>query len=192
MHLETVVTIQELWLALAAVWVVTRFGSKRVKQRESPAGYLGRVVLLVVLFEFLFNDRLATGWLGARFVPRSQNVADTGIALTAIGIALAIWARLCLGGNWSGTVTLKEGHELIRSGPYARIRHPIYTGFAMAMAGTALAIGEWRAVLAFAGVTLAHYWKARKEEAWLAREFGPAFEEHRARTGMFLPRLVVR
>lgn len=192
MRLGTVVTIQDLWLALAAVWVLTRLRSKRVKQRESPAAYLGRIVLLVAIFELVFNPGLGIGWLGARFVPRSHGVAQAGVALTALGVALAIWARLCLGGNWSGTVTLKEGHELIRSGPYARIRHPIYTGFALAMAGTALAIGEWRAALAFAGVTLAHYFKARKEEAWLAREFGSAFEEHRARTGMFFPRLVAR
>lgn len=104
-------------------------------------------------------------------------------------MSLAIWARVYLAGNWSGTVTLKKDHELIRTGPYARIRHPIYTGFQLALTGTALVIGQWRAIVALAIVLAAHFFKARKEEAWLAREFGPAFNEHRSHTGMFLPRL---
>lgn len=187
--MSTTGIIQSLWLALGVVWIIGRFTAKRVKQRESPAAYLGRAVLLVVLFEFLFSPQLGYGFLGKRFVPASAALDEIAIAVTALGVALAIWARICLGGNWSGTVTLKEGHELIRRGPYARIRHPIYTGFDLAILGTALAIGEWRALLAFAVIAIAHTLKAHKEEAWLAREFGAAFEEHRRRTGMFLPRL---
>jgi len=141
------------------------------------------------VFEFLFSPYGTIGFLGWRFLPEHAAIEWAAVATTALGVGLAIWARLCLGGNWSGTVTLKEGHELIRRGPYARIRHPIYTGFALAIAGTALAIGEWRGVVAFVILFTAHYLKARKEEAWLAREFGAAFEEHRAHTGMFLPKL---
>lgn len=187
--MSTINIVGLMWLLLFVVWLAGRFTAKRVKQRESPVAYLGRIVLLFVLFEFLFNERLGIGWLGDRFVPRSQATNVAAVAVTAIGIGLAIWARLCLAGNWSGTVTLKEGHELIRSGPYRWIRHPIYTGFNLAILGTALAIGEWRGLLVFAGVGIAHTLKARKEEAWLSREFGAAFDEHRRRTGMFLPRL---
>jgi protein-S-isoprenylcysteine O-methyltransferase Ste14 len=129
------------------------------------------------------------GWLGARFLPQAEIVAAAGLAIEAIGIALAVWARYCLGGNWSRAVTLKEGHELIGAGPYRRIRHPIYTGIALALLGTAVFIGEWRGLVAFAVVFIMHYAKARKEEAWLTREFGPAFEAHRAHTGMFLPKI---
>jgi protein-S-isoprenylcysteine O-methyltransferase Ste14 len=191
-RLNTIWIIQLLWLVLIAVWVIGRFTAKRVKQRESPVAYLGRIVIIVVLFEFLFNPAFAVGWLGERFLPASAALDQTAIAVTAIGVAVAIWARLYLGGNWSGTVTLKEGHELIQRGPYRWIRHPIYTGFDMAFLGTALAIGQWRGLAAFVVISIAHTMKARKEEAWLAREFGVAFEEHRRRTGMFLPRLVAR
>jgi protein-S-isoprenylcysteine O-methyltransferase Ste14 len=104
-------------------------------------------------------------------------------------VGLAAWARYVLGRNWSASITLKESHELIRTGPYSRIRHPIYSGVILGLLGTALAIGE-RGALVAVGVLFASYFiKARSEESLLAREFGPAFQDHLSRTGMFLPRL---
>jgi protein-S-isoprenylcysteine O-methyltransferase Ste14 len=109
--------------------------------------------------------------------------------LTTAGVAFAIWARWHLGANWSAIVSIREQHELIRTGPYRRVRHPIYTGMLLAMAGTALVLGELRGLLAFAITLFAFYWKARKEEAWLTREFGESFEAHTKQTGMFLPKI---
>jgi protein-S-isoprenylcysteine O-methyltransferase Ste14 len=109
--------------------------------------------------------------------------------LTASGIAVAFWARWHLGTNWSGVVTLKEGHELIRTGPYRAMRHPIYTGILLALLGTAITFGEVRALLAVALAWLSFYIKARREELFLSQEFGAGFAEHKQRTGMFLPRL---
>jgi protein-S-isoprenylcysteine O-methyltransferase Ste14 len=126
--------------------------------------------------------------LGARFVPASDAAAWVGVALTGAGVAIAIWARWHLGANWSGVVTLKEGHELIRSGPYRTIRHPIYTGILVALLGTAVAAGEVRGLLAVAIAWLSFYTKARREESFLTQEFGDCFAEHTKRTGMFLPR----
>ncbi|MGC1105440.1 MAG: isoprenylcysteine carboxylmethyltransferase family protein [Candidatus Acidiferrales bacterium] len=180
--------VQYAWVALAIYWFVSARSVKRAKQRESGAAFGIRVALLVVVFEFLFSRWGRIGWLGARFVPDTQTVAAIGLAITIIGVALAAWARYCLGANWSGAVTLKEGHELIGAGPYKRIRHPIYAGIALGLAGTAIVVGEWRGVVGFAAIFVAHFFKARKEEAWLAREFGPLFEAHRAHTGMFLPK----
>ena len=84
---------------------------------------------------------------------------------------------------------LKQGHELIPSGPYARVRHPIYSGIALAMIGTAVFVGEWRALLGAVILIVGHWQKARREEALLASKFGPAYEEYRNRTGSLLPRL---
>lgn len=128
------------------------------------------------------------GWLGARFVPDNPTVGWLGVTLTAAGVAVAFWARWHLGANWSGVVTLKEGHELIRRGPYRTIRHPIYTGILLALLGTAVAIGEVRVLLAVAIAWLSFYLKARREESFLSEEFGPSFAEHRQHTGMFFPR----
>jgi protein-S-isoprenylcysteine O-methyltransferase Ste14 len=143
------------------------------------------------------------GWLGARFVPAQPAVEWIGVLLTAAGVAVAFWARWHLGANWSGVVTLKEGHELIRSGPYRAIRHPIYTGILLGLLGTAIAMGEARGLLAVAiamgearGLLavaiawLSFYVKARREESFLTQEFGEKFEAHAKQTGMFLPKIV--
>jgi len=111
-----------------------------------------------------------------------------GVAIVAAGIAICFWARWHLGSNWSGTVTLKEGHELIRTGPYRTIRHPIYTGILLAIFGTAVQIGQVRGFLAFVIAWASFYVKARREESFLTEEFGDRFAEHIQRTGMFLPR----
>lgn len=181
--------VQWVWIALAIYWVISARQVKRAKEREGQLSFWLRIVLLAAIFEFLFSPWGRIGWLGARFVPDTRLVGGIGLAIEIAGVALAAWARYCLGANWSGAVTLKEGHELVGKGPYKRIRHPIYTGIAVGLAGTAIVIGEWRGVLAFAAIFIAHFIKARKEEAWLSREFGAAFESHRAQTGMFLPKI---
>ena len=86
--------------------------------------------------------------LNDRFVPLRLWPVQLGAALTFAGIAFAIWARMRIAGNWSSDVTLKRDHELIVDGPYRWVRHPIYTGILLGLLGTALAVGEWRAVLA--------------------------------------------
>jgi protein-S-isoprenylcysteine O-methyltransferase Ste14 len=109
--------------------------------------------------------------------------------LTALGVGTSIWARLSLGANWSGVVTLKKEHELVRKGLYRWIRHPIYTGILVGFIGTAMIRGHLGGWLGFAIVWLTFYFKARREERFLRQEFGEGFEEHARQTGMFLPRL---
>jgi protein-S-isoprenylcysteine O-methyltransferase Ste14 len=115
-------------------------------------------------------------------------VAFIGLVLTAVGLGLAVWARLHLGENWSASVTIKEGHDLIRSGPYAYLRHPIYSGILLALLGTVVALGEWRGLIGFCVILISLIIKAKREEAWLAREFGGSWQEHRRHAGFLLPR----
>jgi len=180
--------INALWFVFGLYWLVSAFELKKTKQRES---WRQRFVYMLPLFAAfsLFRPRAHYGWLGARFVPESDAVGWVGVALTAAGVTIAIWARWHLGTNWSGVVTLKEGHELIRSGPYRNIRHPIYTGILLAFLGSTVALGEVRGLLAVAIAWLSFYTKARREESFLTQEFGDRFAEHRRHTGMFLPRL---
>jgi protein-S-isoprenylcysteine O-methyltransferase Ste14 len=170
-------------------WIVSAFKRKKTKQRESLGQRLRYVLPLLGAF-YLFRPRAHYGFLGARFVPESDLVDWIGVLLTAAGVGIAIWARWHLGANWSGVVTLKEGHELIRTGPYRNIRHPIYTGILLAFLGTAVALGEVRGLLAVAIAWLSFYTKARREESLLTQEFGERFAEHVRHTGMFLPRLL--
>lgn len=177
------------WLVFLAYWIFSALKLKKVKQREARGERLVQIAFMAVAYGLVFNDAFGRGWLGTRLLPVSEAIGETGFVLAVVGVAFAIWARWHLGENWSGTVTLKEGHELIRSGPYRYIRHPIYTGMLVAFAGTILTLGELRGLISFAIALTCFYFKARKEEQFLAREFGESFSEHARQTGMFLPSL---
>jgi protein-S-isoprenylcysteine O-methyltransferase Ste14 len=177
------------WMVFFLYWAISALSSKVAKKSESVLARFQRMVPLVVAYSLLFYQVTRVGWLGKRFVADTSAAAVIGVTLTTAGVAFAIWARWHLGANWSAIVSIREQHELIRTGPYRRVRHPIYTGMLLAMAGTALVLGELRGLLAFAITLFAFYWKARKEEAWLTREFGESFEAHAKQTGMFLPKI---
>jgi protein-S-isoprenylcysteine O-methyltransferase Ste14 len=176
-----------LWAIFVLYWLFSAFKRKKTKQREDPLQRLLYVIPLVLSF-YLLRDYPVWSWLYTRFVPDTVTAQWIAVALTAAGVGIAIWARWHLGSNWSGVVTLKEGHELIRTGPYRAIRHPIYTGILLAILGTAVAIGEFRGLVALGIAWTSFYFKARREESFLVQEFGPRFTEHQQHTGMFLPR----
>src|SRR5499427_8118654 len=180
--------IKALWLLFGAYWLVSALKRKRTKQRESILQRFGYTLPLAVGFYLLYEPQTPYSWLTSRFLPASPTGEWIGVFLTAAGIGIAFWARWHLGTNWSGVVTLKEGHELIRTGPYRSIRHPIYTGILLALLGTAITFGEVRSLLAVVIVWSSFYIKARREELFLSQEFGPRFAEHQQSTGMFLPR----
>jgi len=177
------------WLIFAAYWAITWVRVKRTKERERSRDRLITIVVGGLAFTLLFGNWQLIGPLCQRFLPGANWIAWSGIGLAWTGIAIAIWARYCLGEYWSARVTLKEGHQLIRSGPYRWVRHPIYTGMLLGCAGTALVVGEWRGVLAVALLFAAHSRKALREESLLTKEFGEEYLSYRRRTGFLLPRL---
>jgi protein-S-isoprenylcysteine O-methyltransferase Ste14 len=176
------------WLAFGVYWFFSALRVKRLKRREPMAQRLAYLLAIVFAAVILYAPGPFV-FLQRRFVPRISWVESLGASLTVAGVAFAIWARVHIGQYWSATVALREGHQLIRTGPYAHIRHPIYSGVLLALAGTCLSIGTYRAI-SLLGVILAGFTiKAKREEALLAGEFGPAFDEHRSHTGFFLPKL---
>lgn len=118
-----------LWSAWALYWLISASAVKETQRRESTGSRLAHILPL-----------LLAGWLlGTRhmpiealtqplFAPTFHWRYPLGALLVALGLAFAVWARVHLGRNWSGSVTVKAEHELIDSGPYALVRHPIYTG----------------------------------------------------------------
>ena len=176
-----------LWYVLALVWLVMWFGMKRAKRSETAWERVQHVVPVLVAFWLLFERHWPL--LELRLLPETPGVLWAGVLMTALGVGIGVWARLSLGTNWSGMVTLKKDHELIRTGLYKRIRHPIYTGILVGFLGTELIKGQVRGLLGFLILWLSFYFKARREEIFLRQEFGEGFEEHARHTGMFLPKL---
>lgn len=181
--------MQWAWLVFAVYWLVAALRVNRVKRREPGVDTLVRILLGGTAFALFYYSDPRFRTLNGRFVPDAPWIQGLGAALTCAGIGFAIWARTHIGRYWSSSVSLRVGHELVRSGPYSRIRHPIYSGILLALLGTAVVIGRYRALLAFAIMLAGFAWKASREEALLAGEFGPAFDEHKRLTGFFLPRL---
>ncbi len=176
------------WFVFLLYWFVSARKLKAVKQREAYGKRLLQIALMAGAYVLMFDDLFVRGWLRERFLPDSAAIGAIGTVITGGGIAFAIWARWHLGENWSAMVTLKDGHELIRSGPYQHIRHPIYTGMLVAFAGTAMALGEYRGLIALGLALTNFYAKAKREERFLTKEFGEKFQEHLKHTGMFFPK----
>jgi protein-S-isoprenylcysteine O-methyltransferase Ste14 len=177
------------WYAFLIVWLVAGFWVKSSKVTEPVEQRLVHGILFIVGFFLLFSRSFQFGVLNARFVPPLHSLQVTGVALTCAGATLAIWARLILGENWSARVTRKIGHELIRTGPYAYVRHPVYSGLSLAVAGTALFIGEWRGLVALVLVLVAESLKAKREEQFMLAEFGENYQQYQQETGFLIPRL---
>lgn len=175
------------WLIFLLVWALAAIGTKRSERVQHSASQLIHGFLIIGGFTFLFWGRLGIGVLAWRFVPDSTTVGAVGLALTSAGIAVAIWARFFLGRNWSGVVTIKRDHSLVRRGPYAIVRHPIYAGLVLAMIGSALSIGELRCLLGIA-LALTHWWfKTRMEEQFLLDEFGADYAQYRREVKALIP-----
>ena len=110
----------------------------------------------------------------------------TGLVLCLAGFLFAIWARLYLGGNWGVPMSLREQHELVTTGPYARVRHPIYSGLLLAGLGTVLTLGmQWLPAMVLVGVFFVL--SARTEEKMLSEQFPDAYPSYRRRTKMLIP-----
>lgn len=176
------------WLVFVAYWGIGALKTRATVRRESFMSRYGVLLLEILGFVLLFSDNAGIGPLGRHFLPRTIVTELVGVAFTWIGIGIALWARYNLGQYWSARITLKEDHQLIRTGPYAYLRHPIYTGLDLAVLGTALTIDRWRCVAGVCLIITGYVIKAKKEESLLAGQFGQAFDEHRKRTGFLLPR----
>jgi protein-S-isoprenylcysteine O-methyltransferase Ste14 len=164
--------VEYAWLAFGAYMLLAAFTVRRAERRESLASSLSYQILTIGGAVLLLFDGFGPNWLGQRVVPVQSASIGASVLLTLAGIGLAAWARYCLGRNWSGHVTIKVGHELVRSGPYAWFRHPMYVGLEAAILGTALLKGEWKDLLGVALIALGLWRKSRIENAFLASRFG--------------------
>jgi protein-S-isoprenylcysteine O-methyltransferase Ste14 len=178
-----------LWLIWLVYWGIAAFAAKPVRRRESVGSRISHIVPLLLGIVLLSTPWFDNTILAARFLPVSITGFWAGAALVAIGLLFAVTARVYLGGNWSGTVTLKQDHTLTRGGPYRFVRHPIYTGLLLAVLGNAIAMGQWRGLLALALFLVAFLHKVSVEERFLLEQFGDDYVHYRQEVAALLPLL---
>jgi len=175
-----------LWML---VWLGAWLRTKKTKERVDFGSRLRYGAPVVLAFYLLFGENIPLRWLEMPVIPYYVPLEISAVALTALGIVFAIWARFYIGENWSSAVTIKVGHQLIRTGPYALVRHPIYSGLLLAMIGTALARREPRGLLAFVLLWLGFWIKSRMEEGFMRKTFGSEYEEYSRSTGALIPKI---
>ena len=170
-----------VWAAFWLYWLVAAFGTKnsRVPWRRElgiRAVLVVVVVLLVRVGAFRQHGGLDTGpWR-----------AGLGLALLAVGLGFAVWARLHLGRNWGTPMTQKDDPELVTSGPYRLVRHPIYTGILAAGVGTAVGL-SWRWLIAVALAGAYFSYSATVEERYLTEQFPDSYPVYKRSAKMLLP-----
>lgn len=168
-------------------WRISARNLKPVLRRESFLSRASHIFPLMVAVLLLVPSRLPGEFLNIRMLPVSNIGFWAGVLVLVAGLGFTVWARVVLGGNWSGTVTVKEHHELIRTGPYARVRHPIYTGLLLAFAGCAIARGDLSGLLGLVVAFAALWHKLQIEEHWMETTFGQAYTDYRAHVPALIP-----
>ncbi len=173
------------WLVFLAWWIVrAALGTARTEQQETWRQGTTHRVLLGAGALFLAYPPEA---MRARLWPGSVVVLGVAVGLEVVGVAFAIWAREHLGRLWSGTVTLKEGHHIVQTGPYRLARHPIYTGMLTAFIGIVIARGNVAALVALVLFAAGIARKLTIEETMLSERFGAEYAAYRTKVAAIIP-----
>jgi protein-S-isoprenylcysteine O-methyltransferase Ste14 len=160
------------WVVFSLYWEIAAKNTAKTKSSETKSSRGIHVILanVALVLEIIQSPRLG------RFLPMSFLIMTGGCAVETLGLFVAVWARRHLGRYWSGEITTKVGHELIRTGPYKMLRHPIYTGLLTMYAGTAVVSGSRLAIVGMVIAIYAYWRKVLLEEVNLRAEFGEDYD----------------
>jgi protein-S-isoprenylcysteine O-methyltransferase Ste14 len=179
-------TVPVLWLLWLGYWLIEARNTAPTQKSESLlTGVLYRGATLIGIF-LIFGFRRSSNPLWPITVP----VLGAAVILAICGFAFAIWARRHLGRYWSARVTLKQGHQLIESGPYGLVRHPIYSGLLLSMAATVITIATAQSVCGYGVLFGALIFKLTVEERLLAAHLGPAYNDYQKRVKALIPGVI--
>jgi protein-S-isoprenylcysteine O-methyltransferase Ste14 len=178
--------ITACWIIFLAYWIASARRVKPVAERQSrwtTFGYRGPLILGCIL--------LSLRWLphpsSLPPTPQTLLACSIGAALCALGLFISIWSRRILGSNWSSDVLLRQGHQLIQTGPYRYARHPIYTGVLSMCLGTAIVMGGLNRLLGVAIIFAAFWIKLRQEETLMMRQFPADYPSYKTRVKALIP-----
>jgi protein-S-isoprenylcysteine O-methyltransferase Ste14 len=168
------------WASFWIYWLVAAFSMKRGRVAWSRELRIRAVILVIVII------LIRLGTFRGRSVNTDPWRAGVGLVVLALGLGFAIWARLHIGRNWGTPMTQKDDPELVTSGPYQLVRHPIYSGILLAGVGTATALSWWWLVAI--GLAAVYFgYSAIVEERFLTERFPETYPDYRRSTKMLLP-----
>jgi len=179
------------WLVFIGCWLIAALGAKKSLRRGIwLKGALGRVLVLFAALYFLRHAHgAAHPWSFIASGPGNPLIRTFGVVLCAAGIAFAFWARWNIGRNWGAPMSMRVDPELVTTGPYQYVRHPIYTGILTAQLGSALAGGTWWLVVF--GMSAAYFvYSAIVEEKLMRDQFPGGYPDYQRRTKMLVPFLI--
>jgi protein-S-isoprenylcysteine O-methyltransferase Ste14 len=168
------------WAAFWIYWLAASFGVKAGRTRWTR--FAGARVAIILIVLLLLRLRV----LKEHSVNDNPWLEFIGLALFVVGLALAVWARLYLGRNWGMPMSQKADPELVTTGPYHTVRHPIYSGIILAMVGTAIAV-SWYWLVAVAVLGAYFLYSAVMEERYMAERFPDAYPRYKQSTKRLIP-----
>jgi protein-S-isoprenylcysteine O-methyltransferase Ste14 len=174
------------WLIFLLYWYISAFGQKPTAERKSWLSSLPYRILYgvgIMLFAFPYFSK---PW-NRHLTPTPDLALASGAIICVLGLFVTLWARRTLAGNWSGEVTFKRGHELIKTGPYRFVRHPIYTGLLVMFLGTAVDVGLLRCWVGLLVVGISFWIKLKQEEMLMLRHFPDTYPAYKKQVKALVP-----
>ena len=179
-------SVVALWAVWELYWGISARGVKRAASKEPFLSRLPVLIALITGTACMLVPEWISPYLARPFLPQGGVFFYLGYAILVSGLSLGIWARRVLGRNWSGRVIIKEEHELVTSGPYCWVRHPIYSGALLICAGSAIALGWIGGLVTVTLFTGVFVHKIRLEERMLTGHFGDAYVQYRKKTNALI------
>jgi protein-S-isoprenylcysteine O-methyltransferase Ste14 len=191
------------WVLLGGLWVMRVYLLRRTRQagerplpdrksveREGRGLFVGRMVVLLFLAAILVLYALDSPWLRTLSIPLPDGLRWVGFALGLVGLGLWTWTQAVLGKEYSPQLQLRDRHRLVTGGPYARMRHPMYTAMSVVGIAFALVTANWCFVLFAVALIAGFVVRAPREEQMMLQAFGEEYRAYMQRTGRFFPKLL--
>jgi protein-S-isoprenylcysteine O-methyltransferase Ste14 len=174
------------WIIFLAYWLISALAVKRTAEPQSLLSATAHRIPVALGWFLLAYQGLPPpmNWM---LMPRTDWARFIGVVVCVFGLYVTIWARRTLAGNWSSNVTFKKGHELVKTGPYRFVRHPIYTGLLVMCLGSAIEIGRLRCFPSLVVVGIGFWIKLKQEERLLLRHFPDEYPNYQKRVKALVP-----
>jgi protein-S-isoprenylcysteine O-methyltransferase Ste14 len=176
-----------VWMTFLLYWQIKAAHTKKTQRLEPAGSRILRALIILVAIVLLSTTWIPLPWLYRPLWRVGLWPFWLGAAVTVSGLLFAVWAREHLGRNWSSAVSIKQDHELITTGPYAAVRHPIYTGILGGFLGVAIALSEVRGFVVFVLMFFVFWAKLRTEEKWMRSQFAETYAKYVHRTAALVP-----